>query len=150
MADKDDILRYNTKTRLIKEIIDNWDSIKIQSLSAKDNTKKKRRQQQEDDPWVHFSSVTQSWLTLCDLIDYSTPGFPVHHQLPELTQILVHRVSNAIQPSHPLSSPSPPTFNLLQHQRLFKWVSSLHQVAKVLEFHLQHQSFQWILRTDFL
>ena len=62
----------------------------------------------------------------------------------------VHWVSEAIQPSHPLSSPSPPTFNLSQHQGLFKWVSSLHQVAKVLEFQLKHQSFQWIFRTDFL
>ena len=73
----------------------------------------------------------------------SMPGFPVRHQLPELAQTHVHRVSDTIQPSHPLSSPSPPTFNLSQHQGLFQWVSSLHQVAKVLEFQLQHQSFQW-------
>ena len=99
---------------------------------------------------VQFSSVAQSRLTLCDPIDCSTPGFSVHHQLLELTQTHVHRVGGAIQPSHPLSSPSPPTFNLSQHQGLFQWVSSLHQVAKVLEFQLQHQSFQWILRTDFL
>ena len=79
----------------------------------------------------------------------STPGLPVHHQLPEPTQTHVHWVGDAIQPSHPLSSPSP-AFNLLQHQGLFKWVSSLHQVAKVLEFQLQHQSFQWIPRTDLL
>ena len=77
-------------------------------------------------------------------MDCSTPGFPVHHQLPELTQTHVHRVGDAIQPSHPLSAPSPPTFNLSQHQGLFQWVSSSHQVAKVLEFQLQHQSFQWI------
>ena len=70
---------------------------------------------------------------------------PIHHQLPELTQIHVHRVGDAIQPSHPLSSPSPPTFNLSQHQGLFQWVSSSHQVAK---FQLQHQSFQWIFTTD--
>ena len=95
-------------------------------------------------------SVTQSCLTLCDSMDCSMPGFPVHHQLPELAQTHVHRVSDAIQPSHPLLSPSPPTFNLSQHQGLFQWVSSLHQVAKVLEFQLQHQSFQWIFRTDFL
>ena len=75
---------------------------------------------------------------------------PVHHQLPEFTQTHVHRVRDAIQPSHPLSSPSPPSSNLSQHQGLFQWVSSLHQVAKVLEFQLQHQSFQWIFRTDFL
>ena len=74
----------------------------------------------------------------------STPGLPVHHQLPESTQTHVHWVGDAIQPSHPLSSPYPPAFNLSQHQGLFKWVSSLHQVAKVLEFQLQHhQSFQW-------
>ena len=97
-----------------------------------------------------FSSVTQSCLTLWDPMDYSTPGFPVHHQLPELIQTHVHWVSDAIQPSHPLSSPSPPAFNLSQHQGLFKWVSSSHQVAKVLEFQLQHQSCQWVFRTDFL
>ena len=96
-----------------------------------------------------FSSVAQSCLTLCNTMDCSMPGFPVHHQLLELAQIHVHRVSDAIQPSHPLSSPSP-AFNLSQHQGLFQWVSSLHQVAKVLEFQLQHQYFQWIFRTDFL
>ena len=99
---------------------------------------------------VLFSSVAQSGTTLCDPMDCSTPGFPVHHQLPEFTQTHVHQVGYAIQPSHPLSSPSPPAFNLSQHQGLFKWVRSLHQVAKVLEFKLQHQSFQWICRTDFL
>ena len=81
-------------------------------------------------------------------MDCSMPGFPVHHQLPELTQTHVHWFSDAIQPSNPLSSPSPPTLNLSQHQGLFKRVSSSHQVAKVLEFQLQHQSFQWILRID--
>ena len=98
-----------------------------------------------------FSSVTQSYLTLCDPMDCSTPGFPVHHQLPKPTQTHVHQVIQpSIQPSHPLSSPSPPAFNLSQHQGLFQWVGSSHQVAKVLELHLQHQSFQWIFRTDFL
>ena len=87
-----------------------------------------------------FSSVTQLCLTLCDPMDCNTPDFPVHEQLPELTQTHVHQVGDAIQPSYPLSSPSPPTFNLSQHQGLFKLVSSSHQVAKVLE--LQHQSFQ--------
>ena len=77
-----------------------------------------------------FSSVAQEYLTLCDPMDYSTPGFPVHHQLLELTQTHVHWVSDAIQPSHPLSSPSPPAFNLSQHQGLLQRVSSLHQVAK--------------------
>ena len=97
---------------------------------------------------VQFSSVTQSCLTLCDPMNHSTPGLPVHHHLPEFTQTHVHRVGDAIQPSHPLSSPSPPAFSLSQHQVLYKWVSSSHQVAKVLEFQLQHQSFQWTLRTD--
>ena len=83
-------------------------------------------------------------------MDYSTPGLPVHHQLRENAQTHVHWVSDTIQPSHPLLSPSPPAFNLSQHQGLFKWVSSSHQVAKELEFQLQHQSFQWIFRTDFL
>ena len=97
-----------------------------------------------------FSSVIQSCLTLCNPMDCSTPGLPVHHQLPEFTQTDVHWVGDAIQPTHPLSSPCLPTFNLSQHQGLFQWVSSLHQVAEVLEFQLQQQSFQRIFRTDFL
>ena len=84
------------------------------------------------------------------LMDCSTPGLPVHHQLPELAHAHVHRVGDAIQPSHPLSSPFPPAFNLSQHQGLFQWVSSSHQVAKVLEFQPQHQSFQWTSRTGLL
>ena len=99
---------------------------------------------------VQFSLVTQSCLTLCGPMNYSMPGLPVHHQLPESTQIHVHRVYEAIQPSHPLSSPSPPALNLSQHKGLFKWVSSSHQVAKILEFQLQHQSFQWKPRSDLL
>ena len=83
-------------------------------------------------------------------MDCSTPGFPVHHQLLELAQTHVHQVGDIIQPSYPLSPTSSPAFNLSQHQGLFKWVSSLHQVAKVLEFQLQHLSFQWIFRIDFL
>ena len=83
-----------------------------------------------------FSSVTQWCLTLCDPMDFSTPGFPVHHQLPDFTQTHIHWVCDAIQLSQPLSSFSP-AFNLSQHQGLFKWVSSSHQVAKVLEFQLQ-------------
>ena len=83
-------------------------------------------------------------------MDCSTPGFPVHHQHLELAQTYVHWVGDAIQPSHPLSSPSPPGFSLYQHQGLFKWVTSSHQVAKVLEFQLKHQSFQWTPRTDLL
>ena len=96
------------------------------------------------------SSVTQSCLILCTPTDCNMPGFPVHHQFSELAQTHVHRLGDAIKPSNPLSSSSLPAFNLSQHQSLFQWVSSLHQVAKVLEFQLQHQSLQWILRTDLL
>ena len=99
---------------------------------------------------IPLSSVVQLSLTVCNPMDCSTPGFPIHHQLPELTQTHVHWVSDAIQPSHFLSSPSPPTFNLSQHQGLFHSVNSSSQVARVLEFLLQHQSFQWIFRVDFL
>ena len=83
-----------------------------------------------------FSSVTQSCLTLGDPMNRRTPGLPVHHQLPEFTQTHIHRVSDVIQPSHPLSYPSPPDPNPSQHQSLFQWVSSSHEVAKVLEFQL--------------
>ena len=88
-----------------------------------------------------FSSVQssrQSCLTLCNPRDSLMPGLPVHYQLPEFTQTHVHYVGDASQPSHPLMCPSPPALNLSQHQGLFKWVSSLHQVDKVLEFHIQH------------
>ena len=91
---------------------------------------------------VQFSSVAQSCLTLCDPMNCSMPGLPVHHQLPEFTQTHVHWVGDAIQPSHPLSSPSPPAPNPSQHQGLFQWVNSSHEVAKVLEFQLQHHSCQ--------
>ena len=101
-------------------------------------------------PQSQFSLVARSCPTLCDPMDCSMPGFPIHHQLPEPTKTHVHGVSDTIQPSHPLSSPSPPAFNLSQHQGLFQWVSSSHRVAKVLEFQLQDQSFQWLFRTDFL
>ena len=97
---------------------------------------------------VQFSSVTRSCPTLCDPMNHSTPGLPVHHQLPEFTQTHVHWVSDAIQPSHPLSSLSPSALNFSQHQGLFKWISSSHQVAKVLEFQLQNQSYQWTHRTE--
>ena len=95
-----------------------------------------------------FSLVAQSYLTLCNSKDYSTPGFPVHHQLLEPAQTHVHHVSDAIQPFHLISSC--PLLLLPQHQGLFQWVSSSHQMPKVLEFQLQHQSFQWIFMTDFL
>ena len=87
---------------------------------------------------VQFSSVAQSCPTLCDPMNRSTPGLPVHHQLLEFTQTHVHRVGDAIQPSHPLSSPSPPAPNPSQHQSLFQSVNSLNEVTKVLEFQLQH------------
>ena len=85
---------------------------------------------------VQFSSVTQSCPTLCDPVNCSTPGLPVHHQLPEFTQTHVYRVGDAIQPSHPLLFPSPPAPNPSQHQSLFQWVNSLHELVKVLEFQL--------------
>ena len=99
---------------------------------------------------VQFRSVTQSCPTLFDPMNHSTPGLPVHYQLPEFTQTHAHRVGDAIQPSHPLSSPSPLAPNPSQHQGLFQCVNSTHEVAKVLDFQLQHQSFQWTPRTDLL
>ena len=99
-------------------------------------------------PDFSLSSVTQSCPTFCYPIDCSMPGFPVQHQLLETTQTHVHLVTDMIQPSHPQSILSPPTFSLSQHHGLFQWVSSLHQVAKVLR--LQHQFFLWIFRTGFL
>ena len=100
--------------------------------------------------YYQFSSVAQSGSTLCDPIDCSTPGLPIQCQLLEFAQTHVHWIGDVIQPSDHLSFPSPPTFHLSQHQGLFKWVSSSHQVSKVLECQLQHQSFQWIFRTDLL
>ena len=97
---------------------------------------------------IQFSSVTQSCPTLCDPMNHSTPGLLVHHQLPEFTQTHVHWVGDTIQPSHPLSSPSPLARSPSQNQGFFQWVNSSHQVAKVLEFQLQHQSFQRMPRTD--
>ena len=99
---------------------------------------------------VQFSSVIQLCPTLCDLMNCSMPGLPVHHQHPEYTQTHVHRVGDAIQPSHPLSSPSPPAPNPSQHQGLFQWVNSSHEVAKVLEFQPQHNPFQRTPRTGLL
>ena len=95
-----------------------------------------------------FSSVAQSCPTLCDPMNRSTPGLPVHHHLPEFTQTHVHRVRDAIQPSHPRSSPSPPVRDPSQHQSLFQQVNSSHEVAKVLEFQLQHHSLQRNPRVD--
>ena len=101
-------------------------------------------------PSVQFSSVAQSCLTLCDSMNRSTPGLSVHHQLLEFTQTHVHQVGDAIQPSHPLSSPFPPASNPFQHQSLFQLVNSSHEVAKVLEFQLQHHSFHGNPRADLL
>ena len=105
--------------------------------------------------WWWWCSATKSCLTLCDPMDCSTPGLPVHHQLLELAQTHAHWVGDAIQPSHPLSSPSPPAFSLSQHQGLFQWVGSVHQVAKILK-HFQNLSpmnFLWsqreLLKSDF-
>ena len=97
---------------------------------------------------VQFSSATQSCLTLCDPMNRSMPGLPVQHQLPESTQTHVHWVGDAIQPFHPLSSLSPLAPKLPQDQVLFQSANSSHEVAKVLEFQLQHQSFQWTPRID--
>ena len=105
-------------------------------------------------PQAHFNSVqslSRVRLLASPWTDCCMPGFPFHHQLPELTQTHVHRVSDAILPSHPLSSPSPPAFSLAQNQGLFQWVCSSHQVAKGLELQLQHQEYSWwIFKTDFL
>ena len=100
--------------------------------------------------YIIISSVTKSCPTLCSLLDCSMPDFPVFYHFRKFAQTHVHPVSDAIQPSYTLSSPSPSTFSHSQHQGLFKWVSFSHQMAKVLEFQLQHQSLQWIFRTDLL
>ena len=97
---------------------------------------------------VSFSSVTQLCPTLCDPMNHSTLVVPVHHQHPEFTQTHVHQVDDAIQPSHPLSFPSSTAPNPSQHQGLILWVNPSHEVAKILEFQLQHHSFQWTPRTD--
>ena len=122
------------------------------SLKCGDETRRRKIQKinKRKNGSVQFSSAAQSCPTLCDPMESSMPGLPVCHQLPELTHTHVDQVGDAIQPSHPLSSPPPPAFNLSQHKGLFRWVSSSHQVAKVWKFQLQRQSFQWIFRTDFL
>ena len=104
-----------------------------------------------DDDWGVFPcSVAQSCVMLCSPMDCRISGFPVLHYLLEFAQTHVYWVSDANQPSHPLSSPTPPALNLSQHQGLFQWVSSSHQLTKVLECQIQLQSFQWIFRVDFL
>ena len=103
-----------------------------------------------NESYICCCSAALSCLTLCNPLDCSIPDFRVLHHLLEVAQTHVHWVGDAIQPAHPLSSPSPPAFNLSQNQSLFQWVGSSHQVAKVLELQLQLQSLHWIFRIDFL
>ena len=121
-------------------------SVRDKVIGKKQNSLERNTLQTEH----QFISVAQLYPTLCDPMDCSTPGFLVQNQLPELAQPHVLRVGDTIQPSHPLSSSYPLAFNFSQNQGLFQWVSSSHLVAQVLEFQLQHQSFQWIFRTYFL
>ena len=126
------------------------------AIQPSHHTVKQAKHKRINTAWLHFCeaacccSGAQSCPALCNPIDCSMPGLPVLHHLQEFAQTHIHWVSDAIQPSHPLLSPSPPAFHLSQHQGLFHWVGSSHQVAKVLELQLQHQSFQWIFRVDFL
>ena len=120
----------------------------LEDLLSSQIDKDGKREETHDS--FQFSSVAHSCPTLCDPMNCSTPGLPVHHKLPEFTQTHAHRVDDVVQPSHPLSSPSPPAPSPSQHQGLFQWLNSSHEVAKVLEFQLQHQSFQWTPRTDLL
>ena len=121
------------------------DSTNTRKSSIQQQTKKKERNKKRksiiQNKNTQFSSVSQFCSTLCNPMGWSMPGFPVFHSFLEMAQTHVHQVSDAIQPSHPLSSPSPPAINLSQHQGLFQRVSSSYQVAKVLEVQLQHQSF---------
>ena len=134
---------------ILKKIIpeyslDNWCKFRKLSSGHSFHSNPKERQCQR---LFKFSSVQSfSCVWSSDPMDCSMPGFPVHHQIPEFTQTHVHWVDDAIQPFHPLSSPSDPTFKLSQYQGLFKWLSSSHQVAKVLEFQFQHQSFHRIFK----
>ena len=120
------------KKNTFESILMRW--MKLEPIIQSEVSQKEKHQYSISS--VQFSSVAQSCPTLCDPMNCSMPGFPVHHQLPEFTQTQVHRVGDAIQPSHPLSSPSLPAPNPSQHQILFQWVNSLHEVAKVLEFQL--------------
>ena len=133
-----------TKKNAFESVLMRW--MKLESIIQSEVSEKKNTNTIS----VQFSSVTQSCPTLCNPMNWSMPGLPVHHQLQEFTQTHAHRVGDAIQPSHPLSSPSPPSPNPSQHQGLFQWVNSKHEVAKLLEFQLQQQSIQWTPRTDLL
>ena len=147
-------LKYTDDTTLITEREEELKSLLMkvkgesEKLGLKLNIRKTKIMASDPISSLQFSSFTESCPTLRDPLNHSTPGLPVHHQLPESTQTHVHCIDDAIQPSYPLFSPSPPALNLSQHQGLFKWVSSPYQVAKVLEFQLQHQSLQWTPRTD--
>ena len=135
-------LRYADDTTLMAESKEELKSLlmkvkeKSEKVGLKLNIQKTKIMASSPISSVQFSSVAQSCPTLCDPMNYSTPGLPVHHQLLEFTQTHVHQVGDAIQPSHPLSSPFPPALNSSQHQSLFQWVNSSHEVAKVLEFQL--------------
>ena len=98
--------------------------------------------------YIYCCSVAQPCPTLCNCMDCSTPGLPIPHRLLDFAQAHVHRISDAVQPSHPLTPSSPSALNLSQHQGLFQWVICLYQMAKILERKLQHQSFQWLIRVD--
>ena len=148
-------LRYTDDTTLItesEELKSLLMKVKGESekLGLKLNIQKAKIIASEPISSLQFGSFTESCPILCDPKNCSMPDLPVHHQLPESTKTHVRWVGDAIQPSHPLLSPSPPVLNLSQNQGLFKWVSSSHQATKVLEFQLQHQSFQWTPRTDLL
>ena len=132
--------RYSPQHMLLGKLHSYISKNKNKTKLVNSLTPYQKKKTQKTKTLVPVSSVTQLCLTLCGPMDSTMPGFPVHQQVPELTQTYVHRVGDAIQPSHPLSSPAPPAISLSQHQNL-EGVSSLHQVAKVLEFQLHHQSF---------
>ena len=129
-------LLFNMLSRLVITFLPRSKRLLISLVIRKMQIRSTTRYHQHLFSSVQFSSVAQSCPTLCDPMNHSTPGLPVHHHLPEFTQTHIHRVHDAIQPSHPLSSPSPPAPNPSQHQSLFQWVTSSHEVAKVLEFQL--------------
>ena len=138
---------------ILQAIVLEWIAISFSRVSSqpRDQTRVSRIVGWHFTVWAtREATVAQLCPTLFQPMDCSMPSLSVHHQLLELTQTHVYRVGDAIQPSHPLPSPSPPAFNLSQHQGLFQWVGSSHQMAKALEFQLQYQSFQWIFRIHFL
>ena len=147
-------LRYTDDTTLMAE---NEEELKSLLMKVKEESQKADLKLNIQKTKIMASGSITSWQissvqsrpTLCDPMNHSTPGLPVHHQLPESTQTDIHWVSDAIQPSHPLLSSTTPA-HLSQHQGLFKWVGSLHQMAKVLELQPKHGSFQWIFAVDFL